>query len=129
MALHSRTIWLTVSWLWLLTVIILSLIAIPKSVDIAIPYLDKVEHVFSYFVLMFLFSQCYTQKKTRVIYAIGFILVGIILEVLQGFTVVRKFEYADMIANTSGVVFGMIMADSFLHKIVIFVDEKLKKLL
>ena len=126
MKLHYRIVWLTFSWLWLLAIINLSLITIPKSVEFAIPHLDKVEHTFSYFVLMFLFSQCYRLNKTRAVYAVIFICLGIMLEILQSFTITRQFEYADMVANSSGVILGLILGDSYLQKIVIFIDEKIK---
>ena len=126
MELHFRIFWLTLSWLWLLVIINLSFITIPKSIEFTIPHLDKVEHTFSYFILMFLFAQCYRLNKTRAVYAVIFICIGIMLEILQSFTITRQFEFADMIANSSGVILGLIFGDSYLQKIVIFVDEKIK---
>jgi len=125
MMLRYRTLWLVLSWLWLAIIIILSLITLPKTAEISIPYFDKVEHTFSYFVLMFLFSQCYLLSKIRVRYAMSFIVVGIVLEILQSFTVARQFEYADMLANTTGIVLGLLFSNSILQKVIIFIDHKI----
>ena len=126
MILHNRTLWLTVSWLWLFVIIILSLITLPQSVEVAIPHIDKIEHAMSYFILMVLFGQCYTQKRTRLIYAVVFICMGIILEYLQNLTATRQFEYADMLANSSGVVLGVVLSESYLGNVIVFIDNKLK---
>lgn len=128
MTLHYRNIWLTLSWAWLLVIIILSLITIPTSVEFSVPYIDKVEHTVSYFILMFLFSQCYSQVTTRLMYAFVFICIGILLEYLQSLTVTRQFEIADMVANSSGVVLGVLLSDSGLRHIISFVDNRIKKI-
>lgn len=87
-----------------------SLTTTPPRIDIQFKYLDKLEHLFSYFVLMLWFAQLYPQNKTRIYYAVFFISLGITLEVLQRLGGVRFFEYADMLANTAGVVIGYILA-------------------
>jgi len=86
-----------------------SLTTAPPKIDIQFKYLDKLEHLFSYFVLMFWFAQLYQQNKIRIYYAVFFIFLGIMLEVLQGLGGVRFFEYADMLANTTGVVIGYVL--------------------
>ncbi len=126
MQLHNRKFWLIIAWFCLCTIFVLSLISIPKVVIIKVDNIDKVEHLIAYAVLMFLFSQCYLQAKTRLVYAIAFICMGILLEVLQGLTATRQFEYADMIANSTGVVVGWMLSDSYLQKIVIYIDLKFK---
>ncbi len=126
MSLQFRAALLTLSWIWLGVIIILSLISIPGSVTVSIPHIDKIEHTFSYFILMFLFGQCYVLTRTRIIYAMFFIALGISLEYLQSLTATRQFEYADMIANTTGVFLGLLLSDSLLQKVVIAVDNKLK---
>ena len=86
-----------------------SLTTTPPKIDIQFKYLDKIEHMFSYFVLMFWFAQLYPENKTRIYYALFFISLGITLEILQGLGGVRFFEYADMLANTTGVVIGYVL--------------------
>lgn len=126
MPLHYRKFWLLLAWICLCAIFILSLISIPKVATFKVANIDKVEHLISYAVLMFLFSQCYLQTKTRFLYALAFIGMGVLLEVLQGLTPTRQFEYADMIANSSGVAVGWMLSDSYFHRIVIFMDGKFK---
>ena len=80
-------------------------------IDIQFKHLDKLEHMFSYFLLMFWFAQLYHRKRTRNFYAVFFITLGVTLEILQGLGGVRMFEYADMLANTTGVVIGYILTN------------------
>jgi VanZ family protein len=102
-------LYLTIGWLLVLLVCYFSLTSTPPRVDIQFKYLDKLQHLFSYFVLMFWFAQLYPQNKIRVYYALFFISLGIALEILQGLGGVRLFEYADMLANATGVVIGYIL--------------------
>ena len=102
-------LWLAIGWLLVLLVCYFSLTSTPPKIDVQFKYLDKLEHLLSYFVLMFWFAQLYLKNKTRIYYALFFILLGITLEVLQGLGGVRFFEYADMLANTTGVVIGYVL--------------------
>lgn len=70
-------------------------------------HLDKLEHMLSYFVLMSWFAQLYETKQSRIFYALFFIMLGVLLEILQGLGQTRFFEYADMLANTTGVMIGL----------------------
>lgn len=83
-----------------------SLATKPPGIEIQFKYLDKISHFVSYFLLMLWFAQLYHQNKTRIYYAVFFVTLGIVLEVLQGLGGVRMFEYADMLANTTGVMIG-----------------------
>jgi len=79
----------------------LSLTPAPPQVDVA--YGDKIGHLVAYGVLMFWFCQLY---RTRIFYAVGFILMGTGLEVIQGQLGYRSYEVADMLANSLGVLLG-----------------------
>ena len=57
----------------------------------------------AYGVLMAWFCQLY---RTRIYYAAVFILMGIVLEIIQGQLGYRSFEVADMFANALGVLLG-----------------------
>ncbi|MCW8900123.1 MAG: VanZ family protein [Gammaproteobacteria bacterium] len=102
-------LWLCIGWLLILLLCYFSLTLNPPKIDIKFEYLDKLEHMFSYFVLMSWFAQLYHSKLTRVYYALFFIALGITLEVLQGLGGIRYFEYADMLANTTGVVIACLV--------------------
>jgi len=52
------------------------------------------------------FGQLYPLSSNQVWWFIGFCLMGVGLEVLQGLGGDRYFEYADMLANTMGAAIG-----------------------
>jgi VanZ family protein len=101
-------LWVATGWLLVSSVIYLSLTPAPPSVDL--PEGDKLEHVLAYGVLMFWFAQIYYRTRSRLLFALGFVLLGIALEFLQSFTETRQFEIADMIADAAGVVLGWLVA-------------------
>ena len=90
-------------------VIGLSLTSTPPEIDVGFEYLDKVEHTFAYLVLMGWFAQIYHAANIRLLFAVGLIVMGVGLEILQGLGGVRYFEYGDMVANSSGVLLGWLM--------------------
>ena len=103
-ALRWLNVWLATGWCLIAAVIYLSLTPAPPKMDM--PAGDKIGHVLAYTVLMFWFSQIYYARRSRVLIALGFVLLGISLEFLQGLGGERQFEVADMIANTAGVMIG-----------------------
>ena len=107
--LRYFNLWLSIGWLMVSLLCYFSLIANPPELDIDFKYFDKVRHFVAYFVLMFWFAQLYKKNIARVGYGSFFILMGIILEILQGLGGVRYFEYYDMLANTIGVVLAWIL--------------------
>ncbi|MDH5600590.1 MAG: VanZ family protein [Gammaproteobacteria bacterium] len=110
-------LYLVIGWLLVLLVCYFSLTSSPPKIDIQFKYLDKLEHMASYFVLMLWFAQLYHSKYSRIYYAVFFILLGITLEVLQGLGGIRLFEYADMLANTMGVVIGYVITQGRLKNL------------
>ena len=102
-------LWLAMGWLLILLVCYFSLTPTPPKIDIQFEHLDKLEHILSYLVLMAWFAQLYHTKQSRIYYALFFIVLGITIEVLQGLGGIRYFEYSDMLANTSGVVMGLLL--------------------
>ncbi len=70
----------------------------------ALPF-DKTVHAFTYAALMLWFAQIH-PKRAWIGIALGFFTLGVTLEVLQGMTEYRYFSYADIGANTLGVLAG-----------------------
>jgi VanZ family protein len=89
-------------WGWAAAIVWLSLTPAPPEIDIA--HSDKLGHFAGYGLLMFWFAQLY--KKSRIAYALGFIAMGVGLELLQGHLGYRTYEVFDMYANTLGVLVG-----------------------
>ena len=104
--LKYRAEWLFVGWSLVALVIFFSVTSSPPQLDIDIKYLDKLEHLFAYGVLMGWFGQLYHTGRMRLGYLFGFIIMGITLEIIQGLGGVRYFEYGDMTANALGALIG-----------------------
>ena len=90
-----------------LAVIALSLV--PNGPQIDIEQGDKLGHFMAYGSLMFWFSQLEVSRR-RVICAVAFIALGISLEFLQSLTDYRSYDPLDMVANTTGVILGWLLA-------------------
>jgi VanZ family protein len=104
-----RKLWLGIGLLWVVIVVVLSLIPEPPSVG-QFQDIDKLEHGAAYAFLMFWFAQIYPARRTRRVIAFSFVLLGIVIECLQGLSGFRQFEYTDMAANTLGVLVGLLLA-------------------
>ncbi len=79
---------------------------------------DKIEHAFAYFVLtlFWLFSLPKTKKTQYLLLIICFFF-GIVIEVLQETTTTyRTGDYLDVIANSTGIVFGYVAFKVFFKK-------------
>ncbi|MDO8494693.1 MAG: VanZ family protein [Deltaproteobacteria bacterium] len=105
----ARIFWLLIGWLFVGLVIFISLTPSPPKV-IPFPLQDKVLHFSNYLFIMFWFAVGCTTKKMKTWFLIGFILMGISLEFLQGLVPTRTFDFHDMLANTAGVLAGFVLA-------------------
>jgi VanZ family protein len=93
--------WLSLGFGLVLAVVVLSLMPPPPDA-LSLPS-DKLNHFIAYATLMAWFAQLYP----RCVYgrlALAFVCLGILLECLQALTGYRFFEYADMLANSLGVL-------------------------
>lgn len=97
-----RSLWLMLGWCWVSIVFYLSLTPHPPE-PVSFDGADKFEHMLAYGMLMLWFCQLHIG---RVGLAAGFVGMGVGLEFLQGMTGYRVFEYADMAANSVGVLAG-----------------------
>jgi len=105
--LRYRSLWLIIGWSLVSLVIYGSLTTSPVQLDIS--YFDKFSHLFSYFVLMGWFVQIYTKFIQHFFWALFFVALGIALEYLQALGGVRYFEWADMLANSTGVLLALVL--------------------
>ncbi len=121
--LRFKHLWLAIGFLLIAYVFYSSLR--PDPIEVDIDDFDKYAHTFAYFVLMGWFTQIYQQKKRVLILAIGFVLMGILIEILQGFSGYRQFDYYDMLANSSGVLLGWLLSMTPLKNTLSYFDQKL----
>ena len=108
--LKLRFLWLAIGYALILLVVYLSLSSAPVDLELDFPYQDKVFHALAYFALMFWFSQIYHDKFQRNMIALVLIFMGVMLEYLQSFDSNRVAEFADLIANVTGVALGFYLA-------------------
>lgn len=107
--LKFRFAWLTIGYALVALILYLSLTSQPINIEIGLPFADKFYHALAYFVLMAWFGQLYHDKFRRYMIALTLIVMGVALEYLQGFDVARMSEFADMVANTAGVVLAFFL--------------------
>ena len=101
--LRFRRLWVAVGVLLVLAVAIGSVVSLPSPVQSVMSH-DKALHTLAYACLMGWFTQIYRHDLTRLVFVIGLILMGIVIEFIQGSTGYRQFDLLDMVANTSGVI-------------------------
>ena len=99
-----RAALLAIGWGGAAAIVWLSLTPAPPKLDFE--HGDKLGHFLAYGVLMFWFCLLYLKTGTRILYAAGFIAMGIGLEFIQGWLVYRTYDPLDMLANTIGVALG-----------------------
>ncbi|CAM4277543.1 VanZ family protein [Zobellia roscoffensis] len=117
---HKYTI-AFVGWMMFVTFLSLASFSDTDTADIDIPNLDKVVHFSFYFGAAFLavlFIKEITNgtielRKAVFLAAIGAIIYGIIIEVLQySFTADRHGDILDALANSVGAIFGSLAVKS-----------------
>lgn len=124
-SLRFEKLWLGVGLSLVLAVIALSLMSLPPSTP-SINYGDKIGHVLAYFVLMGWFAQIYHAPQSRFFYMIGFLLLGGLLEILQGLSGARYAEWSDMLANSIGVLLAWQLTKNRFAYVFVSVEQKLK---
>jgi VanZ family protein len=122
--LNYLSVWLMLGWGLILSIIYLSLDTHPPQI-MSFQYVDKLGHTLAYATLMGWFTQFQFSSRQILRNALLFILLGVILEILQGIGGVRYFEYADMAANSSGVVLGWLLSGYVLRGWLAVMDRKL----
>jgi VanZ family protein len=99
-------VWVSVAWLLVLATIIASLIPVPPPPDIS--FGDKLAHIAVYSMLAVWFAGIYRRSRYPVI-ALGLILLGGGLELLQSTTAYRMGDWSDFLANGMGVLLGLVI--------------------
>ncbi len=94
--------WLALGWLWVAIILWLSLMPAPPQ-PFTFDFSDKIEHMLAYVFLMGWFAVLYRGRR-RWVCAGMLVLMGVGVEILQGLGGYRYFEWADMAADTSGVL-------------------------
>jgi VanZ family protein len=126
--LKLRFLWLGIGYALVVLVVFLSLTSSPVELELVFPYQDKLFHVIAYFTLMAWFSQIYHDKFQRNMIAVVFVFMGVTLEYLQSFDANRYSEFADIVANITGVALGLALALTGAKNILLRVEKGFKRL-
>ncbi len=122
-----RRIWLALGWLWVATIMYLSLTPHPPE-PMHFLNVDKLEHALAYSFLMLWFCQVYQQRMPRILIAGLLFALGVTIEYLQRMTVNRFFDYADMLANGAGVLLSLIFISIGMGRIGVILETKIFKI-
>jgi len=115
-------VWLGFGWLWILLVCYLSLMPHPPQ-PVSFEGVDKLEHLLAYAGLMLWFCQVYVTRASRIGVLVGLVALGVGIEILQGMGGYRYFEYADMLANTGGVLMGWGLAHTRMGRAILLLER------
>ena len=114
-------LWLTLGWLLVAAVIFLSLWPKPPQ-PFEFEQSDKLSHIIAYLILTLWFANIYPQRSSQVQMSIGFFVMGVCLEFLQGMTQYRTFSYIDMLANGIGIFLALYLAKTRLSTYLLRLD-------
>jgi len=85
--------------------------------QVSVPGGDKLHHMLAYATLMLMWTLALDSATFRrqAQIAAALVLMGLLVECAQGLTAYRFFEWADVAANTAGVMLGWMTAFSALR--------------
>jgi len=115
-------LWLTIGFLLVLAVIVVSLVPHPPRVG-HFRNSDKAGHFAAYMAMTLWFLLIYTRNVIRLRIALAFIALGVALECLQRLSGFRTFEYADIVGNVSGVLCALMLAQTPLSSALAFAER------
>ncbi len=111
--LQLQGLWYGIGFSMLAFVTVLSLMPVSDGVDVN----DKLIHLFVYACLSSWFSLIVKSGRSLIWVSIGLIIFGLLIEFLQGLTEYRSAELADAIANSIGVLIGLGIYFTPLHRL------------
>ena len=110
--LKYRKIWLGLGVLAIAALAILCLLPTSNLPKVSIS--DKLVHFTAYFLLAGWFSGL-VMPKNYIIFGIILLVFSYLIEVLQGLSKYRSFEWQDLLANGFGIVVALLLGVWFLH--------------
>ncbi len=124
----KRLIYFTPSFLLLSFILFLSFvkISVPDN-DIMIPHIDKIVHFIMYctmgFTIFFDWTRCFSNDRVNLTGAFCSLIItssiGAIIELLQSIiTLTRTTEVLDLVANTCGATFGVIVGLILVNRVI-----------
>jgi VanZ family protein len=105
--LRFLKLWSALGWLLVVSVAVSSLV--PGRLIQAVTVSDKIMHAGAYALLMIWFAGLY-RRGLYVVIATGLFALGVALDLLQGLTRTRSFDWYDVAANLAGILVGCALA-------------------
>ncbi|MFO1218970.1 MAG: VanZ family protein [Burkholderiaceae bacterium] len=104
----SAAVWRRLFWICAAAGVVLSLWPHPEHSQPWFPNVDKVEHALSFATLVVVGRLGGYRSKWKLF--CGLVLLGAAIEVMQSFTATRTAEWADLGADTLGILAGLAAA-------------------
>lgn len=101
-------LWLGLGWLMVAGICFGSLLPAPPRIGFTLD--DKILHFVSYFALTVWFSGLYSRARHYLAITLIVVVLGFVLDVLQGTTSSRQFDLFDVLANAVGAMIGFALA-------------------
>lgn len=101
----GATFWRWLFWLCVVAGVALALAPAPERKTPWFAHADKLQHTVSFAVLVGLGWRARLGPRWRL--AVGLLLLGAVIEVLQSFTATRTAEWADLLADAIGIAAGL----------------------
>jgi hypothetical protein len=111
-------LWQAIGWLCVIGLVVITLVPSPPQPPVV--SWDKAQHGLAYTALMLWFAQAFRARHCWLGFLLG---LGVILEFLQSWTGYRHFDFGDMLANTVGVLSGLLLSFTPLGMLVIWLDR------
>ena len=117
-------LWLSLGYALVAFIIFISLMPSPPAFS-GFPGIDTLEHLLAYTIIMLWFGFIYLPGSAYRNLGLSLIMVGLILEIIQGESGYRTLEYFDMLANTLGVLFGRLLSKTSLSSVLVHVEGRM----
>jgi len=122
--MHYRSLWIVLGILYIGFILAGSLLKVP-DVNLQIGYTDKIIHFLMYFILVGWFIQLYHTLSSRLLVLLGAVLLGLLIEYLQGMTAYRSFDYTDELANSMGAITAFLLANTAFATLLERIDHRI----
>lgn len=108
--------WWALGGLWLIFIVYVSV------ADLSLPQVDssfgdKINHLLAYGFLMGWFGQLIKKSRMWLLAAMGFMTLGMLMEIIQGTLPHRWFDLKDALANTLVVLIALVVLHCGGHRI------------
>lgn len=107
--LRYHRFWLLLGFLLIIGTLITSLMPLQLGHDV-VPHQDKVMHMTGYGILTLWFLQIVRRHGALILIPLGMVMLGIVIELLQGLTGYRHPDRMDALANGLGCLCAALLA-------------------